>query len=435
MNNLKQIFDKLQATNGRIEKENILKENIDNEMFKFTLNFLLNPFITTGLSTKKINKNIELISSLPLVQDEDEIVSFKNLLNYIKENNTGRDVDISICELFFRNFENKLKEFIKAILTKSLKIGLDSKTVNKIYGDNFIPTFNVMLGTAIEKCKINDGDWFSIGKKLNGSRCVFYKGNLYTRSGKKYVGLEHIICDLQRVCLYLGNPNIVFDGELIRKNIDNKSDSENFQIGVGIANSKSETKEELKFVIFDTITVDDFENGKSKLTYRDRKNQIETINKIILELSLKNVEIVEMFYEGTDQSQIWKWLDYAEQNDIEGVMVNLDTPYECKRTKNLMKVKLFKTCDIRCFSMQQGIGKYSETLGAILCIYKGFPLAVGSGFTDEQRNYYWNNTQEIIGKIVEIKYKEETKNKNGGLSAQFPIFQIIKTDKDEESYE
>lgn len=432
MNNLKQIFDKLQATNGRIEKENILKENVDNEMFKFTLNFLLNPFITTGLSTKKINKNIELISSLPLVQNEDEIVSFKNLLEYIRINNTGRDVDISICELFFRNFENELKEFIKAILTKSLKIGLDSKTVNKIYGDNFIPTFNVMLGTAIEKCKINDGDWFGIGKKLNGSRCVFYKGDLYTRSGKKYVGLEHIIKDLKQILI---NSNIVVDGELVGKNKNNLSDSENFQQSVGIANSKAETKEELKLVIFDIITVSDFESGKSKLAYRDRKAELENLRETIKNLNLENVEIVEMFYEGTDQSQIWKWLDYAEQNDIEGVMVNLDTPYECKRTKNLMKVKLFKTCDIRCFSMQQGIGKYSETLGAILCLYKGFPLAVGSGFTDEQRNYYWNNPQEIIGKIVEIKYKEETKNKNGGLSAQFPIFQIIKTDKDEESYE
>lgn len=432
MKDLKKIFDSLQATNGRIEKENILRENIDNEIFKFTLHYLLNPFITTGLSTKKINKNVELISSLPLAQDENEIVSFKNLLNYIKENNTGRDIDIAICKLFFRNFENEMQDFIKGILTKSLKIGLDSKTVNKIYGDNFIPTFNVMLGTAIEKCKINDGDWFSIGKKLNGSRCVFYKDDLYTRSGKKYIGLEHIIKDLKQILI---NSNIVVDGELVGKNKNNLSDSENFQQSVGIANSKAETKEELKLVIFDIITVSDFESGKSKLTYRDRKAELENLRETIKQLNLENVEVVEIFYEGTDQSQIWKWLDYAEQNDIEGIMVNLDTPYECKRTKNLMKAKLFKTCDIRCFSMEKGINKYSNTLGAILCIYKGFPLAVGSGFTDEQRNYYWNNPHKIIGEIVEIKYKEETKNKNGGVSAQFPIFQIIKTDKDEESYE
>lgn len=432
MKDLKKIFDSLQATNGRIEKENILRENIDNEIFKFTLHYLLNPFITTGLSTKKINKNVELISSLPLAQNEDEIVYFKNLLDYIRINNTGRDIDIAICQLFFRNFENEMQDFIKAILTKSLKIGLDSKTVNKIYGDNFIPTFNVMLGTAIEKCKINNGEWFSIGKKLNGSRCVFYKDDLYTRSGKKYIGLEHIIKDLKQILI---NSNIVVDGELVGKNKNNLSDSENFQQSVGIANSKAETKEELKLVIFDIITTSDFESGKSKLTYRDRKAELESLRETIKQLKLENVEVVEIFYEGIDQSQIWKWLDYAEQNDIEGIMLNLDTPYECKRTKNLMKVKKFKSCDIRCFSMEKGIGKYSNTLGAILCLYKGFPLAVGSGFTDEQRNYYWNNPQEIVGKIVEIKYKEETKNKNGGLSAQFPIFQNIRLEKDEESYE
>ena len=432
MKDLKKIFDKLQSTNGRIEKENILKENIDNKIFKFTLHYLLNPFITTGLSTKKINKSVEIISYAPLVRNENEIVYFKSLLDYIKENNTGRDIDIAICQLFFRNFENEMQDFIKGILTKSLKIGLDSKTVNKIYGDNFIPTFNVMLGTAIEKCKINNGDWLSIGKKLNGSRCVFYKDDLYTRSGKKYIGLEHIIKDLKQILI---NSNIVVDGELVGKNKNNLSDSENFQQSVGIANSKAETKEELKLVIFDIITTSDFESGKSKLTYRDRKAELENLRETIKQLNLENVEVVEIFYEGEDQSQIWKWLDYAEQNDIEGIMINLDTPYECKRTKNLMKVKKFKSCDIRCFSMEKGIGKYSETLGAILCIYKGFPLAVGSGFTDEQRNYYWNNPHKIIGKIVEIKYKEETKNKNGGVSAQFPIFQIIKTDKDEESYD
>ena len=38
-------------------------------------------------------------------------------------------------------------------------------------------------------------------------------------------------------------------------NKNNLSDSENFQQSVGIANSKAETKEELKLVIFDIIPV------------------------------------------------------------------------------------------------------------------------------------------------------------------------------------
>ena len=73
----------------------------------------------------------------------------------------------------------------------------------------------------------------SISQKMNGTRCVYYNGRLYSRSGKEFTGLDHIIADIQKFNL----PNLVFDGELIRKNIDGKSDSENFQIGTGIANS------------------------------------------------------------------------------------------------------------------------------------------------------------------------------------------------------
>lgn len=433
MKDLKQIFDKLQSTNGRIEKENILKENIDNEMFKFTLHYLLNPFITTGLSTKKINKSIEIISYSPLVRDENETVYFKNLLDYIKENNTGRDIDIAICNLFFKNFENEMQDFIKGILIKSLKIGLDSKTVNKIYGDNFIPTFDVMLGTAIEKCKINNGDWFSIGKKLNGSRCVFYKDDLYTRSGKKYIGLEHIIKDLKQILI---NSNIVVDGELVGKNKNNLSDSENFQQSVGIANSKAETKEELKLVIFDIITVSDFESGKSKLTYRDRKAELENLRETIKQLNLENVEIVEMFYEGEDQSQIWKWLDYAEQNDIEGIMVNLDTPYECKRTKNLIKAKKFYTFDLQVVDYEEGSGRLSGNLGSLVVDFKGNNIKVGSGFDDNTRKELWNMRDELIGRVIEIKYKEVSKNKKTGLeSLQFSIFISLREINKEVSYD
>ena len=107
MHNLKQIFDQLQATNGRIEKENILKSNKDNQTFTYTLYFLLNSFITTGLSTKKINKNIGCMPDInynelyDIGNIKNPTVGFINLLEYIKKNNTGRDIDISVCELYF----------------------------------------------------------------------------------------------------------------------------------------------------------------------------------------------------------------------------------------------------------------------------------------------------------------------------------------------
>ncbi len=421
---IKEVCEQLQNTSGKKDKENILKNNADNQLFKDILYFLLNPFIITGISEKKINKTI-------LNGHSNRIFSIRELFAYIKENNTGRDDDILTIQNYLTIFGSDMQEFIKSIITKSLKLGVDSTTVNKVYGDSFIPVFDVMLGTPIDKCKIPEGVWFSISHKLNGSRCLYYKGDFYTRQGHKYTGLEHIKKDLQKVLL---NPNIVVDGELLRKNVDGQTDSQNFQIGVGIANSKADTKEELKLMIFDIMTADDFEKGKSKLTYKDRKVEVEALREAINQLNLENIAVVDMFYEGTDQSQIWKWLDYAEKNDLEGVMLNLNTPYECKRTKNLIKVKKFFECDIRCTGIENGIGRNKNTLGALVCDYKGYPVNVGSGFSDEQRNYYYNNPKEVIGKIVTVKYKEETKNKNGGISIQFPVFQCVRFDKSEESY-
>lgn len=424
MKNLKQIFDKLQSTNGRIEKENILKDNTNNENFKYILNFLLDTNITTGISEAKINKN---------VPSDESHMSFIQLLEYVKENNTGTDNILSEIHSFLNYQPFEMQDFYKAILTKSLKLGLDVKTVNKVYGDGFVFQFEVQLGTSIEKCKIPENTYFYLSHKLNGSRCLFYKGDLYTRSGKKYTGVEHIINDLKRVLI---NSNIVVDGELIRKNTDNKSDSENFQIGVGIANSKAETKEELKLVIFDIITANDFENGKSKLTYSERKAEIEALRETIQQLNIENLSVVDMFYEGTDQTQIWKWLDYAEEHDLEGVIVNLDAPYECKRTKNLIKVKKFYTLDLQVIGFEEGSGRLKNTLGALIVDFKGNKVNVGSGFDDETRSRLWNIRDELIGRVIEVKYKEISKDKKTGLeSLQFPIYICLRNFGKEVSYD
>lgn len=424
MKNLISVIQSLQSTSLNKEKLNILTANKNNYEFKEILYFLLNSYIVTGLSEKKINKLI----NKPVSQ---KLVDIYKVIEYLKEHNTGTDEDIINVQYFINKQEECFHEFYKQLFTKSLKLGIDATTVNKVYGNNFIPTFSVQLGTPIDKCKIPEDTWFSISHKLNGSRCLYYKGDFYTRQGHKYTGLEHIKEDLQKV---LSDPNIVVDGELLRKNIDGQTDSQNFQIGVGIANSKADTKEELKLVIFDILTVEDFEHGKSKLTYKKRKPEVEALKETIHQLGLKNVDVVDMFYEGTDQSQIWHWLDYAEKNDLEGVMLNLDAPYECKRTKNLIKVKKFHECDIKCTGIENGTGRNKNTLGAIICDYKGNSVGVGSGFSDEQRNYYYNNPNEIVGKIVTVKYKEETQNKNGGISIQFPVFQCVRFDKGEPSY-
>ena len=165
-----------------------------------------------------------------------------------------------------------------------------------------------------------------------------------------------------------------------------------------------------------------------------RKNKLLNIKDF--NPKLNNIDIVKFFYEGTDQNQIWKYLDYAEQNDMEGLMINLNTTYLCMRTKNLIKVKKFYNYDLEIIDIEEGRGKLKGTLGAFVVKYKNNTINVGSGLTDEQRKEYWENKDNLIGKIIEIKYKEKTIDKKTGLeSLQFPIFVSLRLDKQECSYE
>ena len=63
---------------------------------------------------------------------------------------------------------------------------------------------------------------------------------------------------------------------------------------------------------------------------------LNELRKVIKEKQLQNVEVVTMVYEGTDQSQIMKWLEYAVEQGWEGLMLNKDAIYKCKRTTDLI---------------------------------------------------------------------------------------------------
>ena len=421
------IFNQIQETSSTNDKKAIIAANKDNELFKKCLVFLLDGNINTGISNKKINKKVEPSSELaPYYLCMNS--TFEEVMDYLNKNNTGTDVDIYEIQCFLVGHKED-REFYEQMITKSFKLGVDKKVINACI-PNLIPTFDVQLGTSIEKVKLSGNEKIFISRKLNGTRCAFVGDRCMTRQNKEYKGLDHIVADLQNL---VGKDTFV-DGELLYKNKEGLSDSEAFQKGTGIAMSKGD-KSDLKLVILDMFPLDEFWSGKSKESYSNRKKQIVELGEKIKTLGTDNLEIVQMCYEGHDHSEIWKWLDYAEQNDWEGVILNLDAPYECKRTKNLIKVKKFYTYDLEVIGVEEGTGRNKGTLGALVVKYKNNTVNVGSGFTDEERSYYWNNQDEIIGRVIEVKYKEITTDKKTGLeSLQFPVYVDIRENGKEVSY-
>ena len=409
------LFKQIQETSSLNDKKEIIIANKDNELFKRCLRFLLDGSIVTGISTKKIKKKTNPSSELsPYYLCTTS--TFKDVMDYLQQNNTGKDDDIYEIQVFLSGHEEN-KEFYEQMIAKKFKLGVDSKTVNKCI-PGLIPSWEVQLGSSYEKLKLKDGEWFSLSQKLNGCRASFYQGKLLSRQGKEFTGMQHIVSDLEQL-----GERWFYDGELIRKNTDNLSDGENFRIGTGIINSDAESKEEIKFVIFDYFPEGELQNKESSAKYKIRRDMLNGLRKTIKERELKNIEVVTMVYEGIDQTQIMKWLDYAVEQGWEGLMLNKNTTYKCKRTTDLIKIKRFYTMDLPIVEVLEGDGRLKETLGALVVKYKENTVNVGSGFDDETRKNLWKNRDILIGRMIEVKYKEISKDKKTGLeSLQFPIF-------------
>ena len=417
------LFKQIQSTSSLNDKKKIITDNKDNDLFKKCLKFLLDGNVITGISDAKLNKKIGIVH-LSIPRD------FECLMEYLITNNSGKDSDIAMLQQFINEQPDEDKEFYSQMITKKFRLGADAKLVNKCI-PGLIPTFDLMLGTSIEKVKLKGNEKIFISQKLNGTRCAFIGDKCMTRQGKEYTGLQHIIDDLQK----LVGTDIFVDGELVYKNKEGLSDSEAFQKGTGIAMSKDANKSDLKLVIFDMFLLSEFWEGASKEVYSKRRRRLDFLSHILCLLGTDNLEIVECIYEGNDHSVIWTCLDKAEKNDWEGVMVNLDTPYECKRSKNLLKVKKFYTYDLEVVGVEEGDGRNKGTLGALVVKYKNNTVNVGSGFDDQERKTFWENREDIIGRVIEVKFKEITTDKKTGLeSLQFPVYCGIREPGKEPSY-
>lgn len=137
MDEVIEIFKELQNSSGKRLQE-IINENKNNSLFGDVLFFLYNPYIITGLSTKKINKEVAKQTKYPPAKD------IMDVFYYLNEHNTGTDIDIAYVLEFISNQKDEDKDMYVQIFTKELKLGITAKTINKVWKD-FIPEFNVML--------------------------------------------------------------------------------------------------------------------------------------------------------------------------------------------------------------------------------------------------------------------------------------------------
>lgn len=420
---------KLQSIAGANAKCEFIKAHRDDTYFKRFLYFALNPMLKYNISKKSTDK---LMAEENF--DGQKLIFFNDIFECCEHLSRLRGMDDATLRqvkmlLNVKYPEMDERELYIQLLSKKVRLGIAAKTINKII-PNLIPEWEVQQAYTVEKYPLKEGTEFWLTQKLNGARATLYEGQLLARSGMPYKGLEHITDALS----WLRVAGFVADGELTLKDKGDLSDNEAFRVSTGILNSDNVNKTVICYTIFDMIPVKDFDALKPQVTYRYRRDILNQFAERIADTD-GAVKVLPVLYHGTDQSKIEELLEQMVREDKEGLMINTDAPYRRTRHKGILKVKRFYTMDLPIIRCEEGTGRLSGTLGAFVLKYKENEVKVGSGFTDEQREQFWNNRDDMEGLLCEVKYKEISQDKGTGLeSLQFPVFVGIRTDKTEVSY-
>ena len=117
------LFKEIKNTSSSSEKIGLITRNSENELFVECLKFLLDKNIVTGLSKKKIEKDVNETDYIP--------ETFMDVITYLKSNNTGTDYDISFVRNFIDNQPEENRDWYKEIVTKRYKLGVTVKSLNK----------------------------------------------------------------------------------------------------------------------------------------------------------------------------------------------------------------------------------------------------------------------------------------------------------------
>jgi DNA ligase 1 len=433
-------------TGSTLMKESMLKKyGTEVEGFKEVLKFIYDPYFTTGLGQKKLDR-ADLYGAYTVEQ----------IMTYLRMNSTGSDTDAMVANGFIYSDDDPAWQWAATgLVTKDLQIGVSVTTLNKVYGDGFIAKIGIMRGTL---CPENARGTYIATEKIDGNRRLIMNKptgvEIYTRSGRRDPGLVEI--EEQARLLPKG---FVYDTECVAVG-DYADNIELRQASASILNSRGR-RTGVKALCFDMMTQTEYDAGQSRMAAAFRKymiaclfgdlkgmdilsalmneSQHDAIKEFVTKILPFNVEtpnitglpilgIAHNKDEGIVLAQpIW-------ETGGEGVMlVDYRSPYEVNPNprKTLLKIKATQEFTLLCTGVEEGSNKYTGMLGAIWVEYTrpGDPMKyafkVGSGFPDYLRMEYWQHPEKIMWHKVEIESFGESRNAQGVYALNCPIFKRV----------
>lgn len=187
--------------------------------------------------------------------------------------------------------------------------------------------------------------------KLDGMRGNFSKGIAYSRGGKTISSVPHIVEELKQI--FNKYPDLVFDGELY-----NHEFHDDFNTLLSIFRKQKlkpidiEKSEKYgQYWVYDIIDTD-----------KDFVSRHNILKNLFNEFNLKYIKFVPT-YVANNIDEIDKQYEQFVSDNYEGQIIRLNSLYENKRSRNLLKRKEFTTEEYVIIDIVEGQGNRSGVAG------------------------------------------------------------------------
>ena len=427
------IIEKLEADNSRLAKESILLDAMNEGLDEFFdgVRMALDPLYTFGV--KQVPTKDTVISGQGC--EWKIFLELAEKLN--KRELTGHAARDAINLVMSSATAEQWNGFYRRILIKDLRCGVSEKTVNNVAKKNGfdkykVPVFTCQLAhdSANHEKKMVGPKQIEI--KLDGVRVLTVikdgKVEMFSRNGKQFHNFGHIIAEIEAVLKDKPAPyDLVLDGEVMSANFQDLMKQVHRKSG-GVA-------KDAVLHLFDMIPLDKFLEGKYEVEQSKRSQYVwhwVDANKDALEhvqaLDWEDVDLSSP--EGQDR--FVELNKAAVDGGYEGVMIkDQKAVYECKRSHAWLKAKPFIEVTLKVVAVEEGTGRNEGRLGAIIVEGEDdgytYHLNCGSGLTDDQRDQFWTNRDNVVGSLVEIRADARTKSQDSDTySLRFPRFKTFR---------
>jgi DNA ligase 1 len=225
--------------------------------------------------------------------------------------------------------------------------------------------------------------------KLDGVRAVVQESGMKSRNGKPHISTPHIHKALEK--LFIDNPDLVFDGELY------------------VHKGECDFNKIISLVRKKKPTLEDIEESKKHIKYHiyDLPSHPGTFAErlgALMEMDLPECCILVPTSICMDEKSVMDHYNEYMENGYEGQMVRvIDSIYENKRSKSLLKHKVFFDNEFEIVGVEEGKGKLTGKVGRL--VFDGFDSAVNGDHEYLEKLY---NSGNLIGKMATVKYFELT---------------------------